>query len=144
MCVVEEFDVIVIGSGGGSKITRPAASLGKKVAIIEKGRLGGTCLNHGCIPSKMLIHVADLVSEIRETKRFELSVNQEINVDFKSLVERVSATIDKDSDSIEPAYSKNPNITLFSGEAKFLINWFLTKKECSYFAVPSHDNGPCQ
>ncbi|RAP37172.1 dihydrolipoamide dehydrogenase [Candidatus Marinamargulisbacteria bacterium SCGC AAA071-K20] len=116
------FDVIVIGSGGGSKITRPAAMLGKKVAIIEKGRLGGTCLNHGCIPSKMLIHVADLVSEVRETQRFELVVNQEIKVNFKALVDRVSATIDKDSDSIAPAYDKNPNVTLFEGEGRFIDN----------------------
>jgi mycothione reductase len=120
--LTQEFDVIVIGSGGGSKITRPAAALGKKVAIIEKGRLGGTCLNHGCIPSKMLIHVADLVSEIRDTQRFEMTVNQNITFDFKKLVERVSATIDKDSDSIAPAYDKNPNVTLFSGEGKFIDN----------------------
>ncbi len=117
---METFDVVVIGSGGGSKITRPAASLGKKVAIIEKGRLGGTCLNHGCIPSKMLIHVADLISELRETKRFELSVSQEFKVDFKALVERVSSIFDHDSDSIPPVYEKDPNITLFRDEAHFL------------------------
>ncbi|MBL8014042.1 MAG: FAD-dependent oxidoreductase, partial [Candidatus Omnitrophica bacterium] len=52
---MKKFDVIVIGSGGGSKITSPAASLGYKVAVIEKDKLGGTCLNRGCIPSKMLI-----------------------------------------------------------------------------------------
>ena len=73
---MKHYDVIVIGSGGGSKITRPAAALGYSVAIIEKGELGGTCLNHGCIPSKMLIHPADVCHEILEAKRFSISVEE--------------------------------------------------------------------
>ena len=70
----ELFDVIVIGSGGGSKITRPAANLGYKVAVIEKDQWGGTCLNRGCIPSKMLIHPADIISEIQDAKRFYIVI----------------------------------------------------------------------
>lgn len=57
---MQTFDLIVIGSGGGTKLIRPVASLGKKVAIIEMGSLGGTCLNRGCIPSKRLIYHAHL------------------------------------------------------------------------------------
>ncbi|MBZ0166897.1 MAG: FAD-dependent oxidoreductase, partial [Candidatus Omnitrophica bacterium] len=68
---MKKYDVIVIGSGGGSKITAPAARLGLKVAVIEKDRLGGTCLNRGCIPSKMLIHPADVAQEIREASRYD-------------------------------------------------------------------------
>jgi mycothione reductase len=56
---MKEYNLIIIGSGGGTKL-RPAADLGQKVAIIEKDALGGTCLNRGCIPSKMLIYPADL------------------------------------------------------------------------------------
>jgi mycothione reductase len=74
------FDVIVIGSGSASKITRPAANKGNTVAVIEKGRMGGTCLNHGCIPSKMLIHVADVVAEMEESTRFNIT-----NVDLKHI-----------------------------------------------------------
>lgn len=55
---MKQYDVIVIGSGGGAKIASPAARLGYRVACIEKEALGGTCLNRGCIPSKMLIHPA--------------------------------------------------------------------------------------
>lgn len=116
---MKSYDIIVIGSGGGSKITRPAANMGYKVAIIEKGRLGGTCLNHGCIPSKMLIHPADMIAEIRDADRFQLDVNQNIHVRFKELVERVSATIDADSDSIAPAYEKHPNIDFYPHKAVF-------------------------
>ena len=53
---MKRFDVLVIGSGGGTKLSTPASFLGLKSAIIEKGKWGGTCLNRGCIPSKMLIH----------------------------------------------------------------------------------------
>lgn len=120
--VRKHFDVIVIGSGAASKITRPAASLGNKVAIIEKGRLGGTCLNHGCIPSKMLIHVADVVSEMEEHTKFNI-VNVDVRnplVEKEKLVTRVNRTIDQDSDSIAPLYAKIPNITLFRNECFFL------------------------
>ena len=55
-----DYDLIVIGAGGGGKISTPAAKLGKKVAIIEKEDPGGTCLNRGCIPSKMIIHPANI------------------------------------------------------------------------------------
>ena len=119
----KHYDAIVIGSGGGSKLTRPIASLGKKVAIIEKGKLGGTCLNHGCIPSKMLIHSADVMTQIRNAGRFEIDVNQEdIKVRFKELVDRVTKEIDAESDSIQPLYDDNPNIDFYPTTARFIDN----------------------
>lgn len=118
MC--QNVDVIVIGSGGGSKITRPAANMGKKVAIIEKGPLGGTCLNRGCIPSKMLIHLADIISETQHAAAFELSPIQKPAVDFSALMHRVKTTVQADSDSIAPAYDVHPNISYYQGEARFI------------------------
>ena len=79
---MKKFDVITIGSGGGAKISSPAASMGLKVAVIEKDRLGGTCLNRGCIPSKMLIHPADVAIEIKEAHRFDIHNNPQFSVDF--------------------------------------------------------------
>lgn len=114
------YDLIVIGSGGGSKITRPVANSGKKVAIIEKGYLGGTCLNHGCIPSKMLIHPAEVADTIRDCEKYQLSVPGSPTVDFETLVTRVTETVMADSSSIAPAYEKNPNITLYPHHARFV------------------------
>ena len=57
---MRDFDLIVIGSGSGLDVANAAAQHGMKVAIIEKSRMGGTCLNRGCIPSKLLIHSADV------------------------------------------------------------------------------------
>jgi mycothione reductase len=117
---MKTYDIIVIGSGGGTKIVRPAANLGKKVAVIEKDKLGGTCLNRGCIPSKMLIHPADLVSEVREASKFDIKVDQNVTVDFSKLVSRINTTIDSNSNSIEPMYERHDNIDYYHGEASFL------------------------
>ncbi|KAJ3101536.1 hypothetical protein HDU97_001285 [Phlyctochytrium planicorne] len=119
----EEYDIIVIGSGGGSKITRPAADLGYKVAIIEKGPLGGTCLNRGCIPSKMLIHPADVISTIiEEAPKFGIDIHASgpITIDKAKLVQQTCESIDGDSASIAPVYHKHPNITLYAGQCSFI------------------------
>jgi dihydrolipoamide dehydrogenase len=119
---MKKFDVITIGSGGGAKISSPAASMGLKVAVIEKDRLGGTCLNRGCIPSKMLIHPADVAIEIQEAHRFDIHNDPKFHVGFAKLIERISATVDADSDKIETSYGKHPNITLFKGSAQFITD----------------------
>ena len=63
---METYDVIVIGTGGGLKIALPCAQRGMRVALIEDDDFGGTCLNRGCIPSKMLIHPAELADLVRQ------------------------------------------------------------------------------
>jgi dihydrolipoamide dehydrogenase len=119
---MKKFDLITIGSGGGAKISSPAASMGLKAAVIEKDRLGGTCLNRGCIPSKMLIHPADVALEIKEAHRFDIHNDPKFSVNFASLVERISNTIDGDSNKIETSYKNHQNISLYQGTAKFLEN----------------------
>jgi len=119
---MKKFNLITIGSGGGAKISSPAASLGLKVAVIEKDRLGGTCLNRGCIPSKMLIHPADVAIEIKEARRFDIHNDPKFSVDFAKLVGRISQTVDADSDKIETSYMRHPNISFFKGRAKFVEN----------------------
>ncbi len=119
---MKKYDVITIGSGGGAKITSPAASMGLKVAVIEKDKLGGTCLNRGCIPSKMLIHPADVAIQIKQAKRFDIHNNPAFTVDFAKLIARISATVDGDSAKIETSYTNHPNIDFYQGQAKFLEN----------------------
>jgi len=119
---MKKFDVITIGSGGGAKISSPAASMGLKVAVIEKDRLGGTCLNRGCIPSKMLVHPADVAIEIKEAHRFDIHNDPQFSVDFAKLIERISLTVDTDSNKIETSYNNHPNISLYRGPAQFIEN----------------------
>jgi len=118
---MKHYDIIVVGSGGGSKITRPAANLGKKVAIIEKDRLGGTCLNRGCIPSKMIIHPADIIAEAKEAERFNIDIDTDsIKIDFKKLQSEINQTINSESDGIAPLYDKHENIDYYHGRASFV------------------------
>jgi len=72
---MKEYDLIVIGAGSGLDVAASATGKGYKVAIVEKGPMGGTCLNRGCIPSKMLIHSADVAQTIDNAKKFGIIPN---------------------------------------------------------------------
>lgn len=119
---MKQYDLITIGSGGGVKISSPAAAMGHKVAVIEKDALGGTCLNRGCIPSKMLIHPADVALHIKEAHRFDIHNDPNFTVDLAKLTGRISATVDADSAKIEKGYNAHPNIDFYRGIAKFVSN----------------------
>lgn len=117
--MIQRFDVIILGSGAGLNIAGPLVSHELKVAIIEKGELGGTCLNRGCIPSKMLIHSADVVDTIKGAHLFGIDVNG-YKVNFPKLVDRVTRMIKKDSEEIERGLARSKNPVLFKGVARFV------------------------
>jgi dihydrolipoamide dehydrogenase len=69
--VADSFDVVVLGAGsGGYACALRAAQLGLSVALVEKGKLGGTCLHVGCIPTKALLHAAEVADAARESEQF--------------------------------------------------------------------------
>lgn len=115
----QKFDVVILGSGAGLNIAGPLASQGRKVAVVEKGALGGTCLNRGCIPSKMLIHSADVVETIKSAHLFGIEVKG-YEIDFPRLVDRVTQAIDTDSEDIEKSLAGSKNPVLFKGDARFV------------------------
>ncbi len=117
---MKSYDIIVIGGGGGTKLISPAAKMGLKVAAIEKEALGGTCLNRGCIPSKMLIHPADVAHEIDQAHKLGIDVDTNYEVKWKELVEFVSNSVDSVSKSIETSYNQNENIDFYAGTATFV------------------------
>ncbi|MBS3132791.1 dihydrolipoyl dehydrogenase [Candidatus Woesearchaeota archaeon] len=116
---MEEFDVIVVGAGSGLTIVDGAASRGLRVALVEKGPMGGTCLNRGCIPSKMLIHSADVAETVRNAWNFGINPKG-YAVDFKKIVSRVSKVIDADASGIEEGIREERNTTLFKTEGRFV------------------------
>ena len=73
---MKTYDLVVVGSGAGLIVVENALRHGLNVALVDKGPLGGTCLNVGCIPSKILIYPADRIMEIRESKK--LGIHAEI------------------------------------------------------------------
>ncbi len=117
--MAEHFDILIIGTGGGTKL-RPAADLGYKVAIVEKDQLGGTCLNRGCIPSKMLIYPSELLEQREHMAKYGIDVPQEFSVRWKDLVGRTTETVAADSASVEVAYGKKENLTYIHGHASFV------------------------
>ncbi len=116
---MEEFDLIVIGGGSGAEVASWAAEEGLRVAIIEKGPMGGTCLNRGCIPSKMLIHSADVVETINGAHLFGIRPKG-YEVDFPAIVKRVSAAVDKDAEEIEEALKHSDNPRFYKQESHFI------------------------
>ncbi len=65
------FDVVILGGGsGGYACALRASQLGMTVALVEKGKLGGTCLHQGCIPTKALLHAAEIADQSRESEQF--------------------------------------------------------------------------
>src|SRR4029079_8709574 len=117
---LQKFDLIVIGGGSGLDIATAAAfHNGLKVAIIEKDRLGGTCLNRGCIPSKLLIHSADVIETIKWANLFGINVKG-FSIDFKKIISRVNEITDSESDDIKKNLMEVENPKLFSKECKFI------------------------
>jgi len=104
---MKEFDVVVLGSGPGGYIAAiRAAQLGKKVAIIEKEKLGGVCLNKGCIPTKAVLKSAHMVHEMKDLK--ELGINAEVkNLDGAQAVKRSKGISDRISKGVGFLMKKN-------------------------------------
>src|SRR5918912_2255333 len=115
---MQEFDLIVIGSGSGLDVANAAAQHGMKVAVIEKGKMGGTCLNRGCIPSKLLIHSADVAEIIKSAELFGIKVDK-FSIDFESIVKRATIIVDGESDGIKNAFAEIDNPKLYQSECRF-------------------------
>ncbi|MFC1905082.1 dihydrolipoyl dehydrogenase [Chloroflexota bacterium] len=122
---MKKYDVIVIGSGCGALISDEAASHGLKAALVDKGPLiGGTCLNWGCIPSKMLIYPADRIVEIQEARK--LGIKAEItNVDFHSIMERMRKSRRESQGHIREGIKQTENMDFYEGEAHFIADYTL-------------------
>jgi dihydrolipoamide dehydrogenase len=123
--IMKNYDVIVIGSGAGAIISDEAASQGLKTALIDKGPLvGGTCLNWGCIPSKMLIYTADRIVEIEEAKK--LGVETEIkNIDFHAIMERMRKSRQEDQVHIREGLNQSKNLDFYESEVYFVGDYLL-------------------
>lgn len=117
---MKEYDVVVIGSGAGMLIVDEALSAGRGVALVEKGPFfGGTCLNLGCIPSKMLIFPADRIAEIHESNK--LGVHAEIrSVDFGSIMERMRRSRDETQSQLRGQVRELEGLDFYESEGHFV------------------------
>lgn len=113
----ERYDLAVIGSGPGGYVAAiRAAQLGMKVALVERDRLGGVCLNWGCIPTKALLRNAEIVSLLRRGEEFGFSFDN-LRLDFSVAVKRSEGAARKLSKGVEYLMKKN-KVTVVAGEGK--------------------------
>jgi mycothione reductase len=119
---MKQYDVIVIGSGAGSIIMDEALAKGLKVALVDKGPVGGTCLNLGCVPSKMLIYPADRIVEIQEAKK--LGIVAEIkSIDFTSIMERMRKNRMESQTYIRKGMTESEKLDFYEREAHFVEDY---------------------
>jgi dihydrolipoamide dehydrogenase len=102
-----EYDIVVVGGGvGGYTAAIRAAQLGLKTAMIESARLGGICLNWGCIPSKSLLKAAELMHTLKKTKEFGITCDN-IAFDFPAVIKRSRDIADKSEKGVQYLMKKN-------------------------------------
>lgn len=111
----QKFDIIIIGAGPGGYVAAiKAAKLGFSTAIVEDRRVGGTCLNRGCIPAKAMIHVSSLYREIQEAESFGVSVS-DVRYDYGKIIAYKEATTEKLCQGVEQLLRAN-GVTLLAGK----------------------------
>jgi len=116
---VNEVDFLVIGSGSGLDVANAAANRGQSVAVVDKGPLGGTCLNRGCIPSKMLLYHADVLETVERAAQFHIDA-EVTDVEFSEIVREVNEEVESDSDSIRRGLRSSSRHDLYEGEGRFV------------------------
>ena len=110
------YDLVIVGAGSGNML--PGQELADwRIAVVEAGRFGGTCLNRGCIPSKMLVYTADVARIVRDAGRFGIGAEW-TGADWPAIRDRVFGRIDPVHERAV-AYRRRGSIDVFGGEARF-------------------------
>ncbi|MDX6233089.1 MAG: dihydrolipoamide dehydrogenase, partial [Nocardioidaceae bacterium] len=113
------FDIVILGGGsGGYACALRAVQLGKSVALIEKGKLGGTCLHTGCIPTKALLHSAEVADASRESENFGVKATFE-GIDMPAVNTYKDGVIDRLYKGLQ-GLIKSGGITVVEGEGKLV------------------------
>ena len=111
----QRFDLLILGGGMSYVGAIRAAQLGLNVGLVERDKIGGTCLNRGCIPSKALLETADLLHRVQEQgAEFGLSGNEGVGLDYGALGTRRDAVVDKHVSGVEFLLKKN-KVTVLRG-----------------------------
>jgi pyruvate/2-oxoglutarate dehydrogenase complex dihydrolipoamide dehydrogenase (E3) component len=116
----ERFDAIVIGTGqAGPSLAVRLGAAGRKTAIIERERFGGTCVNNGCIPTKALIASARAAHVVRHGSEWGVVVPDGVAVDMRAVKARKDAIVKKSTEGVERWLRGANNVTVITGHARF-------------------------
>jgi len=115
-----KYDAIVIGTGqAGPALAHKLAGAGQKVAIVERNRFGGTCVNTGCTPTKTLVASAYAAHLARRAGEFGVEIVGTIGVDMKKVKARKDYVLSFSTRGVERSLRNNPGITVYTGHARF-------------------------
>jgi dihydrolipoamide dehydrogenase len=129
------FDVVILGGGsGGYAAALRSAQLGKTVALIEKDKLGGTCLHRGCIPTKALLHSAEIADNTREAATFGVTATFG-SIDMPKVNSYRDSIVDKLFKGLTGLVGSGKNITVVSGEGRLTGPKTVTVNGDSYTGV---------
>lgn len=112
-----DYDLVIVGAGSGNMLPTSAFD-GWRVAIIERDRFGGTCLNRGCIPSKMLVHAADVAETVRHAGRYGIGAKL-IGANWPAIRDRVFGRIDPLSEQAVE-FRRGSGVDVYFGAARFI------------------------
>jgi pyruvate/2-oxoglutarate dehydrogenase complex dihydrolipoamide dehydrogenase (E3) component len=115
-----KYDAIVIGSGqAGAPLSFRLADIGWQVALIEKGPLGGTCINTGCTPTKTMVHRAQVAYYARNAARWGVRASG-VSADLQAIVAQKNNVVHRFREGREKQVKRRPNLHLHSGQAQFV------------------------
>ena len=115
---MNDFDLVIVGTGSGNSI--PAGLEEWDIALVERGVFGGTCINRGCVPSKMFVYAADVALHVRDSARYQVRSTFD-GVDWPALVDRVFGRLDPIAvDGERYRVEDCPNITVFPAHGTFV------------------------
>ena len=121
---MKEYDVIVIGSGSGLSIVHKALSEKARVALVAREYLGGTCLNVGCVPSKLLIYPADRIIEIENASKLGVTAPVK-SIDFRGIMERMRAYVQRGVSFLREDIATTENLDFYEAEGRFIDDYTL-------------------
>lgn len=114
---MKQYDVIILGTGSANIIADAALRQGLRIAIIERGSFGGTCLNRGCIPTKVMVTAANAVRDIIRNQHIGITADH-IQLDWHVMSQRLWKKVHENA-GIKTYYSQFPNIDIYEGTAAF-------------------------
>ena len=114
----KHYDLVVIGTGAANIVVDAAVRQGLHIAIVEKGKFGGTCLNRGCIPTKILVTAANYVREIKEAERLGV-VSGPAAINWQTVSDRLWGFLNPASQGTRDYYASMENIDIYEGTASF-------------------------